>query len=217
MAKRLFIFGDAALSRAVSELLAHDAVDPRFEALRAGDAESLEDLLRELFPFVRRALFRQLGPTADLDDVTQEALTAIAQALPRFEGRSTVQTFAHRIAIRTTYRYLRAKTQRAETSLELVAALPDEVDPESRSIHREALRRLYRALDRMPEKLRVAFVLCAVEGMTPTEAAEIEGIPAFVMRARLSRARKELERRLVTDPYLAALMERGFAQKDEAL
>ena len=177
--------------------------DPRLDAVRSGDARAIEEVLRELLPRVRGWLHRLLGPRSDLDDATQDALSELASALPRFEGRASFATLAHRITVRTAYRYFR---RAQETSLSLVAPPVDELDPESRAMQREALARLYRCLDRLPEKRRVAFVLCCVEGLSPSEAAEIEGTSGVTMRSRLMHARAEVARRLSSDPYVAALI-----------
>lgn len=178
--------------------------DPRLDAVRRGDPRAIEEVLRELLPRVRGWLHRLLGPRSDLDDATQDSLAELAVALRRFEGRASFATLAHRITVRTAYRYFGRRAQ--ETSLSLVAPPVDELDPESRAMQREALARLYRCLDRLPEKRRVAFVLCCIEGLSPSEAAEIEGTSSVTMRSRLMHARAEVARRLSSDPYAAALI-----------
>ena len=181
--------------------------EDRMERLRAGDPVAMRDVLRELLPHVRRWLVRLLGRTPDLDDATQEALTELARFLPRFEGRSKLETAAHTITVRVAYRYFgKAK----EVALESV---PELVEPASgadaRVLAREALARLQRCLRRLPAKRRAAFVLCAVEGMTPSEAAKVAGTTAIAMRCRLLWARRELSRMLAGDPYLASWFDGG--------
>lgn len=186
-----------------------EPTDPRavdLGALRRGDADALEVALRTLMPHVRRWLHRLLGPRPDLDDATQDALLALATALPRFRGDAKLTTFAHRITLRTAYRYFRQRER--DTQLTVVPPPADTIDPESRAMDREALRRLYRCLERLPRKRRVAFVLCCIEGFTPAEAAQIAGTTSLAMRSRLSHARAEVARRLDADPYIAALAAR---------
>jgi RNA polymerase sigma factor (sigma-70 family) len=170
--------------------------------LRTGDPDAIRDALLELLPDVRRWLHHLLGKTPDLDDATQEVLVELAKFLPTFEGRSKLTTAAHTITVRVAYRYFGA---RVVVPLESV---PDLVDPEAniddRVMAREALARLQRCLQRLPAKRRIAFVLCAIEGLTPTEAAERAGTSALAMRCRLLWARREIARMLRTDPYLAA-------------
>ena len=172
----------------------------------AAGSDATHDTLRALLPHVRRWLARMLGRSPDLDDATQDALTEIARFLPRFEGRSKLETAAHKITVRVAYRYFRSHK---EVALE---AVPEPIDPEvaadERLLAREALGRLQRALRRLPAKRRLAFALCAIEGLTPSEAAELAGTTAVAMRCRLVWARRELARLLDHDPYLAPYLHR---------
>lgn len=187
-----------------------EEADPRGDALRAEDRDAIEEVLAELLPNIRKLLFRILGPRADLDDAVQDALVAVAGALPRYEGRASLSTFARRITVRVSYRYFRRSPE--ETPLELVPPPPDTIDPESRAMGRETLARLYRCLDKLPKKRRVAFSLCAIEGMTPQEAARIVGARPGAMRSRLLHARRDIARMLAHDPYVCALLGEEVSQ-----
>ncbi len=175
--------------------------DDRLALLRAGDRDAIREALQEMLPHVRRWLFRLLGRSPDLDDATQEVLAELARFLPRFEGRSKLETAAHKITVRVAYRYF---ASHKEVALEAVPELiAPHVDADARVLAREALARLQRCLRRLPAKRRAAFVLCAIEGLTPAEAAEIAGTTAIAMRCRLLWARREVTRMLAHDPYLA--------------
>jgi RNA polymerase sigma-70 factor (ECF subfamily) len=180
--------------------------------LRAGDPDATRETLRALLPHVRRWLYRLLGRSPDLDDATQDALAEIAGFLPRFEGRSKLETAAHQITVRVAYRYF---SRNRDVSLEVVPELVDVgAGTESRMMAREALARLHRCLNRLPAKRRIAFVLCAIDGLTPREAAVVAGTTALAMRCRLSYARREIARMLKGDPYLARWID-GDARKTD--
>jgi len=177
------------------------------ERVRAGDPDAIHETLRELLPHVRRWLVRLLGRGADLDDATQEALTEIARFLPRFEGRSSLETAARKITVRVAYRYFGSAK---EVALESVPEIVDPAaDTDARVLAREALARLQRCLSRLPARRRAAFVLCAIEGLSPSEAAEVAGTTAIAMRCRVLWARREIARMLQHDPYLAAWVKEG--------
>ena len=171
-------------------------------------ALDVEATLTELVPTVRRWMWRLLGPGEGFEDAVQDALVELARALPRFEGRSSVTTFAHPIVVRTAYRHMGASREEATepASLERVGHGDD---PERRAAGREQLDRLHRVLERLPEKQRVAFVLCAVERLSHEEAAQIEGVSVETLRGRLKRARAELARRLKADPELRRRLSGG--------
>lgn len=69
---------------------------------------------------------------------------------------------------------------------------------------RRALARLHDALSQLPDRRRAAFVLCAVEGLAPNEAADVLGVSANAMRSLLCRARQQLEELLAHDDELGS-------------
>ena len=176
---RLSPTASSSLERAMLEELA--------SRLRSRDETLIDRVLRELLPEVRRWMLRHLGPRNEVDDAVQEALTEIASALHRFEGRSSVATLAHRIALRTSYRFYRKRP--TEPLGEPIGAR----DVEAQVAARRALARLHVALAALPERRRSAFVLCAVEGMSPQEASDVLGVSANAMRSLLCRARQQLD------------------------
>jgi RNA polymerase sigma-70 factor (ECF subfamily) len=170
-------------------------------------AEPVDDsALRALLPDVRRWIARYVGPRADLDDLVQEAMIEIVVALERFRGDSSVRTYAHRIVLRTTAREIARRRTRARR-FELVPdpeAVAGGADPERALSSRRAIEALYAGLDRLSEKRRNAFVLCAIEGVSHEQAAEIEATSVETLRARLKHARADLREHLSREPALAA-------------
>jgi RNA polymerase sigma-70 factor (ECF subfamily) len=164
-------------------------------ALARVDARAAhERALLALLPMLRGFLFRLLGPRADLDDACQDALIALSSALPRLCDPAQTPSFVKTICVRVAYRYYGRR------------ALHEPLEPEHHSAQgpladealsrRRTLIRLHRCLERLPSKRRTAFVLCAIEGLSPHEAAELEGVSPGSMRARYMHAREELQRLL---------------------
>ncbi len=178
-----------------------DARAARLSAARTGDVRALEAILAELQPSVRRWTAHALGRGADAEDAAQDALIAIAAALPGFEGRAKLTTWAHRITLRTAFKSRRRKRP---LPTEHADRYPGGIDPEATVAGRETLARLYRVLERLPAKRRAAFVLCVIEGHPPSRAAEIEGCSALAMRGRVHHARKEVARMMQGDPWVDA-------------
>ena len=167
-----------------------------------GDA--LTETLVELTPRVKSWLFRLLGPGFELDDALQDALFELARALPRFDGRSRLHTYAYRVVLRSASRHRRR--HRRHEALDVAPPIADPTTPEARASSREVLRRLYAVLDRLPEKRRRAFILCRIEGLDPAEAAEIDEVSSEVMRSRLRHAAAAVAAGLATDPYLTKVL-----------
>lgn len=175
--------------------------------LLKGDSETtLEDRIAALVPKADRWIARELGPDQDREDVLQDALTAVALAADAFDSRSHFDTYAYRIVIRVARRH-RRRSARLHRILKVAPPPVDHVNPESAAMDRQALRSLYRCLERLSERRRRAFILCCVEGLTPTEAGELEGTSATNIRSRVRHARLELARLLSHDAYLCELTE----------
>jgi len=66
-----------------------------------GDSEATGALLKALAPQMIRTVHALMGPThADADDVVQQAMIALVQALPQFRGDCSPQHYAARIVAR---------------------------------------------------------------------------------------------------------------------
>src|SRR5258708_29174902 len=74
-------------------------------ALPALEQQASRESVRDLPADVLTLLYRQMrvlaGPRTDLDDLVQAAAVRLIRALPRFERRSSLSTFAYGVAYRT--------------------------------------------------------------------------------------------------------------------
>src|ERR1051326_2137284 len=74
---------------------------PRETLHRAERTDVLHPPARELLQLLYRQMRTLAGPRPDLDDLVQCAAERMIRALPRFEGRSALSTFAYGVAYRT--------------------------------------------------------------------------------------------------------------------
>jgi RNA polymerase sigma-70 factor (ECF subfamily) len=161
--------------------VAHDA---RLAAAANGDRDAMEVVLLALLPRARN-LVRYLVRGDDIDDITQEALIAVARSLPGYRGEGKLEAWADRIVARVTFAALRersAERARAGEDLSRVdrpceAPLPDEVYA--------ARRRTVELLDGLSYDLRHAIVLHHVLEMSVPEIAAQLRIPVETVRSRL--------------------------------
>ena len=71
--------------------------------------------------------------------------------------------------------------------------------PDQETERRRLADALARALDQLPLKHRLVFVLCDVEHRTSAEAAALLGIPDATVRTRLHHARERLRAQLTAE------------------
>ncbi len=155
---------------------------------------AFDDILREHGPSLWRVIASYAPPGAERDDLAQDVLLAVWQALARFRGESAVKTFVLRIAHNRglTHAWRRAKAP-------LPAELPDVPDsqpaPDEHVAARQRQERFLRHLRGLPLGQRQVLTL-ALEGLPHAEIAEIVGITPENVAVRLGRAREALRRSL---------------------
>ena len=98
------------------------------------------------------------------------------------------------IAANVARRHLRSSKRRRAAISRLSHEPPALVPrPDQAASDAELTLRLMRALDELPDKLRVSFVLVQVEERDASEVAIILGVPASTVRARVRAARARLQ------------------------
>jgi RNA polymerase sigma-70 factor (ECF subfamily) len=170
---------------------------------------SLDDtLVRESPDELLALLYRQMrslaGPRQDLDDLVQAAAERALKALERFEGRSSLATFTYGIVYRTLIDHQRWY-RRFQRRFALDAreegeepTFPRSSETDLRELARA--RRLYAALDTLPNEKRATLILHDLEDLDVAEVATISGTNALTVRSRLRDARKKLAEILRQDP-----------------
>src|SRR6185437_8510373 len=141
----------------------------------AGDARAFERLYREHVGRVYGLCLRMTRDAAMAEDCTQETFINAWKALPRFEVRSSLATWLHRIAVNA------ALAKRRKATVMMVES-PAEDDDE--------------AIERLPEGARDVLVLHAIYGYSHLEAAQMLGVAEGTCKAQLHRARSLLREKL---------------------
>ena len=197
---------------AEAPIRATDELAPLVARCRDGQPAAMRTLLSAVGPSMLQMVRRVMGPThPDVDDVLQESLIGLLDALPSFRGDSTTRHFACRIA---TLRALKARRRKSDLLVEPAGRLDEEcwggVDPHDwalASCRRQMLRRL---LDDLPSLQAEAMVLHCVAGMTVEEIAVATDSPHETVRSRLRLAKLVLRERAATDPAMGELLDRHW-------
>jgi RNA polymerase sigma-70 factor (ECF subfamily) len=182
----------------------HESASRRLGALVTLDADleqEFADRLRESSTLAVRVAYSVLRQRQDAEEVAQEAF---ARAFTRFSQLRDRNAFRAWL-VRTTWRLAidrwRADRRRAVREH---AGTPESADATTEAIAEASQRaeRLWRAIDDLPDKLREAIVLSAIQGYDVREVALLLGVPEGTVKSRLFLARKGLAQRLqclVTD------------------
>ncbi len=178
----------------------------------AGDRRAAHALLLKVGPAMLRAVRRVLARrTVDVEDVVQEAMQALVDALPGFRGQCTVLHFAWRVAVLTALANRRRLDLRAQWAAESTDAVEVEEAAQAPALADAALLRgrreaLSALLDELPPDQAEVLVLHAAYGFTIEELAGAVGRPIETIRSRLRLAKRALRERIDASPDLADVL-----------
>lgn len=186
-------------------------------ALQSGDRTEFARLVEAYSAQIYRLALKILGDTQDAEDVLQNTFLKALQNLPTFEGRSSLSTWLYRIAVNESLMLIRKRRPEVQVSAGDSDSEEDEdylpvqfVDwttiPEEAMLSSEAVTYLDQAIQRLPPKLRLVFLLRDVEGLSIRETSETLGLTETAVKTRLLRARLFLREQL-SDYYQERLLE----------
>lgn len=159
-----------------------------------GDAAAVGELYRQHQDAVRGFAQRLLGDLDTAEDLVQEVFVRLPHTLKRFRGQSSLRTFLLGVAANRCRNHVRGAARRRAAHRRVEPAVMNAAPelPDANLVRRQQAQALSRALDRLPLRLRLAFVLVAVEQRSHAEAAAVLGIPEGTVATRCFHARRKL-------------------------
>ena len=130
-------------------------------------------------------------------DVTQNVFVIVHRQLPGFESRSKLTTWLFSICRLVAKDYLRSAPIRREVLVDIrdLSVRAATTDTPLRRLDSDDLGRMLEViLGRLPEKLRVVFVLFELDEMSGDEIAQLLELPVGTVRSRLRLAREAFQR-----------------------
>jgi RNA polymerase sigma-70 factor (ECF subfamily) len=188
--------------------------DPEAEliaALRRGDDDAFEQLVRSHGGRMLAVARRFLPNGQDAADVLQEAFVAAFRSIDGFAGGAKLSTWLHRIVVNAALMKLRSRRRRREDSIDdLLPRFADDGHhaegvvgwdtPADELVEREQVRTLVReAIAQMPEAYRTVLVLRDIEERDTEQTAALLGLTPQAVKTRLHRARQALRTLLARD------------------
>jgi RNA polymerase sigma-70 factor, ECF subfamily len=160
-------------------------------SLDASLEREFDERLADCPTLAYRVALGVLRNTAEAEDVAQEAMLRAYRNFHRLRDRERFRGWLVRTAWRLALDRIRAAGRRERRER---AAMEEgcESRVENVAASQEFERHVARALDELPEKLRIVMVLAAIEGYNTREVANLLDIPEGTVKSRLFLARKQL-------------------------
>jgi RNA polymerase sigma-70 factor, ECF subfamily len=175
----------------------HERADPL-----AGSVVSFEQALEQEFEarllesstLAFRVAYGVLRHREDAEDVAQEAFAKAYRNFHQLRDRDRFRAWL----VRMTWRLAldRQRSERRRIVRELTSYMATEqVEPESME-SRERAAQLWKAIDALPQKLRIVVILAGIEGHDTREVGLLLGLPQGTVKSRLFAARQRLRETL---------------------
>ena len=158
-------------------------------------APDVASLYRKYAAKVGRWAARLGGPSIEVDDVVQEVFLVAKRRLGSFrsDGGGSITTWLFRSTDRIVKATRRKQRLRrlfgASAELEAAGADLSRPIPSDELESRQEIARVYRVLDRLPERQRRVLILFELEGMSTADIAALIGARVGTVRVWLYRAR----------------------------
>jgi len=158
-----------------------------------GEKDFYEILMRRCNQILYRVIRGYIKEDAIIKDIMQEVYILAYLKLPEFRGTSAFSTWLVRIGINESLMYIRRSkkitTAYIVESCEQALYFQERMHPELKLIQLESKNQIESAIDALPEKLRLVFIMIEVERMSTDSVSELLSISKSNIKVRLHRAK----------------------------
>lgn len=144
----------------------------------------------------------------DAEDIAQEVFVQVYQSIKSFKGESKLSTWIYRIATTKSLDHERKKKRKKRFGFvksifgedsEIIINPPDFNHPGVALDKKENAAKLFKAIDKLPENQRIAFLLNKVEGLSYQEVSQVLQVSVSSIESLLHRAKNNLRKILESD------------------
>ena len=180
------------------------------QQLRQGNEPAFRWLVDNYRNRVFHTALNMLQDSKEAEDATQETFIQVYESVGTFKEESSLSTWMYRIATRKALDKIRRKKTRQKLQKILPWWMPEEKKSHEAFHHpgiaaenKEKAAVLFKAIQSLPEKQRLAFTLIKVQGMNYEEACEVMQQNIKAVESLISRAKVNLQKQL--EDYYNAL------------
>jgi RNA polymerase sigma factor (sigma-70 family) len=158
--------------------------------------EAFEKAVKDYRERIFLVMLKYVRNREDAKDLTQDTFVRAYKARHSFRGESGLYTWIFRIAVNLAINHKTRSRDSSLSSLEYSADMADNSDPARDITNRELDRDINKAVDSLPARQRMAFVLRYYEGMPFAEVAETMGVTEGAAKANYHQAVRKLQKGL---------------------
>jgi len=189
------------------------------EKVLNGETELFEILMRRYNELLYRTIRSYFDQESDIEDIMQDAYVKTYQKLYQFKNESTFSTWLVRIGINEALQRKRKLKSHRTIALDqersvLQIADTSAMNPENNTIYKESTAFLENAVDTLPQKYKIVYILREVEGMEIQEISKSLDLTPSNVKVRLFRARNMIKDYIFTATNTKNIFEFGNRKCD---
>jgi len=177
------------------------------EQLKQGDESAFKFIVDTWKDMVYNTALSIVQQSEEAEDVTQEVFVQVYQSIHTFKGDAKFSTWLYRITLSKAMDHERKKKRKKRFAFvkslfgennEAVVDPPDFHHPGVALDNKEKSAILFKAVDKLPENQRIAFVLNKVEGLSYQEISDVMETTVSAVESLMHRAKANLRKELET-------------------
>lgn len=180
------------------------------EQLKQRDENAFRTIVSTWQDMVYNTALGILQSAEDAEDVSQEVFVQVYESIHTFKGESKFSTWLYRITTSKALDHIRRKKRKKRFAFvqqlfgennEVIIQPPDFNHPGVVLDNKESAAALFKAIDKLPDNQKIAFVLNKVEGLNYQEISEIMKTTVSSVESLLHRAKTNLRKWLQQDYF----------------
>jgi RNA polymerase sigma factor (sigma-70 family) len=180
--------------------------DKLISDLKRGDPKALESLFSVYKDKVLNTALGYLQNIEDAEEITQDVFVEIFNSAGKFKGDSALNTWIYRITVNKCLdriKYQKRKKRFAVISSifksdtgELNIDMQDPIHPGIETELKERSQILFKALNKLPDNQKTAFILSKIESLSYKEISEVLKCSISSVESLIFRAKQNLKKEL---------------------
>ena len=169
--------------------------------LREGNEAAFKQVFEAHQDRIYNTILYMVQSVEEAKDLTQEVFVDVFLSIENFKAQSKLSTWIYRIAINKALNHQRFKKAKKRLgavlsifNLSPVDDAPDFVHPGILLENKELSETLHKAINELPEKQKMAFILRQLEDLSYAEIAEVMQTTTPSVESLLFRAKQNLQK-----------------------
>jgi RNA polymerase sigma factor (sigma-70 family) len=186
--------------------LHEDFTEHIISGIKSGDEKSLKELYDIFKDKVFNLAISYSQNQQDAEEILQDVFIEVFRSIDSFKGDAGISTWIYRITVNKSLDFLRYTKRKKRFSVitsifnrdtgEQIIEHTDFIHPGIEMEQKELGKYLFKAINKLPESQKTAFILSKIEGLSGAEISEIMKISISSLDSLLFRAKQNLKKLL---------------------